>query len=124
MAGAATGRHCEIQKHDRSSERFAKSKSPGEEGRTKACKSVGAEVCLDNRGRCYRRNDSSGARAALGYNNADAALVKTKIRIANQDAKHDQKSSTQGNQRRAEAVCADEIGDVRVKELPGFSFFA
>jgi hypothetical protein len=49
MAGAATGRHCEIQKHDGSSENFAKNKSKGKRPeKTKWRKSVSGNVCLDN----------------------------------------------------------------------------
>jgi len=59
MVGAATGRHCEIQKHDGSSETFAKSKNPGEEEKTNRCGRACAELCLDNRGRCYRQDDTS-----------------------------------------------------------------
>ena len=60
MVGEATGRHREILEHDGSSAIFAKNKSqkgksPGEERKTKWRKSVYPQVCLDNRGRCYRR---------------------------------------------------------------------
>jgi hypothetical protein len=49
MAGAATGRHCEIRKYDGPSEDFAKNKSKGKcPEKTKWRKSVSGNVCLDN----------------------------------------------------------------------------